>query len=141
MWSRNSEPQGQAPDVNEGEEGGSSFGVACRDASPAFEVEEGILHQMAQFIEVLVVRALDFAMLARWDHRLEALRLGLRQDGVRIVAAIRDQIVCGKARDERESLCAISGGTFCNKHSERQTMRIHGQMNFGVEPPFVRLMA
>ncbi len=36
------------------------------------------------------------------------------------------------------SLFAIVDGTCCNKYSDRHTIRIHGQMYFGVEPPFVR---
>jgi hypothetical protein len=36
------------------------------------------------------------------------------------------------------SLCTICCGTVCNKSPDRHTMRIHGQMKFGVEPPFVR---
>ena len=81
--------------MNESEEGGGSFRVSCSDAAPAFEAEEGILHQMAQFVEIVIVRALDFAMFSRWDHRFDSLSLGLRQNGVRIVAAIGDQILCG----------------------------------------------
>jgi hypothetical protein len=38
------------------------------------------------------------------------------------------------------SFCAIRSGTFCSNNSERHTMRIHGQMYLGVEPPFVRLI-
>jgi hypothetical protein len=38
-------------------------------------------------------------------------------------------------------LCAICNGTRCNKGSDRQTNRIHGQMYLGVEPPFVRSMS
>lgn len=35
----------------------------------------------------------------------------------------------------------ISNGTCCDKKSDRHTMRIHGQMYFGVEPPCVRAMS
>lgn len=30
------------------------------------------------------------------------------------------------------SLCAISSGTLCDRDSDRHTMRIYGQMYFGV---------
>jgi hypothetical protein len=33
------------------------------------------------------------------------------------------------------SLTEISSGTFSDKHSDRHTMRIHGQVYLGVEPP------
>ena len=38
-------------------------------------------------------------------------------------------------------LVAIRSGTLCNKESDRHTMRIHGQVYLGVEPPFVRLIS
>ncbi len=37
--------------------------------------------------------------------------------------------------------CAIRCGTRSDKESHRHTMRIHGQMYLGVEPPFVRPIA
>jgi hypothetical protein len=104
-------------------------------------VEKGVFHQVAKFVDVSIVRALDDPVLSGRNHRLGSLRLGLRKDGVRIVAAIRHQMLRFYACDEGWSLRAISGGTFCDNNSERHTMRIHGQMNLGVEPPFVRLMA
>jgi hypothetical protein len=50
-------------------------------------------------------------------------------------------VVCRYTLDKCWSLRAISGGTLRNKDSERHTMRIHGQMYLGVEPPLVRSMA
>lgn len=43
--------------------------------------------------------------------------------------------------NEWESLTDIRTGTRCNNDSDRHTMRIHDQMYFSVEPPFVRLMS
>lgn len=43
--------------------------------------------------------------------------------------------------NEWESLTDIRTGPRCNNDSDRHTMRIHGQMYFSVEPPFVRLMS
>ncbi|SFU35458.1 transposase, IS5 family [Nitrosospira multiformis] len=40
-----------------------------------------------------------------------------------------------------QGFSAIRCGTLCNKDSDRHTMRIHGQMYLGVEPPFVRPMS
>lgn len=127
--------------MDEGEEGRGSLCVSGCNAPPSLEVEEGVFHQVAELVEVLIVRALDIPVLSGRDHRTDSLCLGLREDGVGIVAAIRHQMLCFYACDEGASLRAISGGTFCNNNSERHTMRIHGQMNLGVEPPFVRLMA
>lgn len=59
-------------------------------------------------------------------------------DGVAVIAFIGQQIIGVYAFDQAACLCAIRCGTWCNKDSDRQTMRIHGQMYFRVEPPFVR---
>ena len=80
-------------------------------------------------------------VLAWRNHGLRALRLGMRHDGVTVVAFVGKQVVHLEPVHQPLSLCTIRSGTFCNNRSERQTMRIHGQMYLGVEPPFVRLIA
>ena len=124
-----------------GEKRRSVFGVTGGDATSTLEVKEGVFDQMAQFVEVAVVFALEEAMSSGRDDRSHALFCGLLEDGIGVVAAISQQIGGAHSLDKSASLRAISLGAFCNKDSDRQTMRIHGQMQFGVEPPFVRLMS
>lgn len=88
-----------------------------------------------------VVRPGLLAVLAWGNHGLRTLRLGFRHDGIAVVAFVGKQTLHPESIHQPLSLCAIRSGTFCNNRSERQTMRIHGQMYLGVEPPFVRLMA
>ncbi len=59
---------------------------------------------------------------------------------ITVIAFVIHQILYLKAVDQLVSLCTICAGTFRNNGSDRPTMRIHGQMYLGVEPPFVRLM-
>jgi hypothetical protein len=59
--------------------------------------------------------------------------------GLRAMAM--DRAYEGDAFDPRASLRAIRSGACCNKDSDRVTLRIHGQMYLGVEPPFVMSMA
>lgn len=96
---------------------------------------------MTQTIEVTVILALDSAILLGRNDWIDALFGGLLEDGIGVVTAIGQKISGVHSLDKSASLAAISLGAFCNKDSERQTMRIHGQVYFGVEPPFVRLMA
>ena len=56
--------------------------------------------------------------------------ISLLNQCVTIVSFVRDQIACIYPFNKRVSLSAISPGTFCNKHSDRHTMRIHGQVYF-----------
>lgn len=127
--------------MNRGEKGGGIFGIASGNAPPAFEVKEGIFDEMTQFVEVAIILALMEAVFFGRNDSSHALFCGLQEDGIGIVAAIGQKISGAHALDKSASLRAISLGAFCNKDSDRQTMRIHGQMQLGVEPPFVRLMA
>jgi len=127
--------------VDGSEEGGGVFGIACCDATPAFEVEEGVLDQMPQFVQILVIRSLGCAVFLRWDDGVHPLSLCLFEDCIGVIALVGQKMFRRKPLDQLCSLCAISGGTLCDKDSDRQTMRIHGQMYLGVEPPFVRPMS
>jgi len=62
-------------------------------------------------------------------------------DLITIVSFIRKQIFSIDSFGKIFSLAAISSGSFWDKHSDRHTMRIHGQMYLGVEPPFVRAIS
>lgn len=127
--------------MNDGQEGRGPFGVAGGDASPAFESQDGVLDQMSLSIEVFIIVALDESVLSGRDHRSHPLSCRLFQDGVGIVAPVGQKMLGRQAFDERASLRTIRRGTCCNKDSDRVTMRIHGQMYLGVEPPFVWSMA
>ncbi len=115
-----------------------AFGVAGCDSAPFFEVTNGIFDQMPQFVEVCVVRTRLFAVFARRNLRLHILPCGLRDNLVAVVPLVGDQMLGRKPFYQFASLRTICHGTRCNKDSDRHTMRIHGQMQLGVEPPFVR---
>lgn len=141
MSSRDREPEGQATDLSGRQERGGVFGVPSGNASPAFKVENGVFNQVAQLVEVLVIVTLNHAMSAGRDDGDDVLTGAVIEQGVGVVATIGKEVVSVYAFDEGGGLCAISDGTRCNSDSERHTMRIHGQMYLGVEPPFVRPMA
>lgn len=117
------------------------LGVSSGNAAPALEVQEGIFHEMAHFIEIFVIFSLFFSVSFWRYFRLHSLFNSLFNNGIRIIALIGQQVLCAQPIDKGESLCAICNGTRCNKDSDRQTNRIHGQMYLGVEPPFVRSMS
>ena len=135
------EPEGEASDMNGSEEGCGVFGVTGGDAAPSFEMEERVLDQVAEFVQIFVVRPGDFPVLLRRDDRAHALGLGLFKDCVRIVAFVSDQLISVDPFDQATGLRAIRSGPCCHNDSDRHTMRIHGQMDLGVEPPFVRLIS
>ena len=57
---------------------------------------------------------------------------------IAIISLICQKVLGIYSLDKFASLRTICNGTCCNKHSDRHTMRIHGQMYLGVESPFVR---
>ena len=65
----------------------------------------------------------------------------LKNDRVCIITAVGQKIFCLEPLNQPCCNCAIRCGIRSDKESHRHTMRIHGQMYLGVEPPFVRLMS
>ena len=96
---------------------------------------------MAQLVQVFVICPLRGSVSSGRDYRLHALTASLLDDRLAVIAFIRDQMLCRDAFHQAASLRTIRCGTLCNNDSEWQTMRIHGQMYLGVEPPFVRLIS
>ena len=92
---------------------------------------------MTQFVEVFVVLALFLAVLFWGNHSLHTCRNCIGQDIICVITPIRQQDFRGNTLNQVDSFFTIRSGTFCNKDSDWHTIRIHGQMYFGVEPPFV----
>ena len=117
------------------------LGISGGDATPPLEMQEGVFDQVAQLVEVFVLGPWRGSVFSGRDHHGPALTASLLDDRLAVIAFIRDQMLGREACDQAASLRTIRRGTLRNNDSERQTMRIHGQMYLGVEPPFVRLMA
>ena len=77
----------------------------------------------------------------RWNDRRHALVNSLEDERVCIIAPVCQKVLCPESRNQLRCNCAIRCGTRTDKESHRHTMRIHGQMYLGVEPPFVRPIA
>ena len=96
---------------------------------------------MPQRVKISIIASLVFPILLWRNHHLHLTRFGCVENALTIISFVRDKRFCFKSVNQALSFLAIRSGTFCNKHSDRHTMRIHGQMYLGVEPPFVRPMA
>ena len=75
-----------------------------------------------------VMLTLLFSVAFSRNHRLYVLLLAMTQYRVGIVGSVCQQILCINTINQLASLLAICCGTFCNKYSDRHTMRIHGQV-------------
>ena len=96
---------------------------------------------MPKLIKMLLVLSSLLTVLLRWDDPFHSCRLSRLHDLVRIVGTVRKQIGGINPFNQLTGLVAIRSGTLCNKESDQHTMRIHGQVYLGVEPPFVRLIS
>lgn len=104
-------------------------------------MQERIFNQMPEFVEGPVVIALHLAVFLGRNDNLHASTVCFVHNRIRIITTISQQRIGMNAFDQSFTMRTIRCGTFCNKHSDRHTMRIHGQMYLGIEPPFVRLMS
>lgn len=101
-------------------------------------MQKGILDQVPQFVDFFVIVSLHLSIFPWRYLRLHPLLDCLFYDSITVVALISQQILCRYPFDELASLRAICNGTCRDKYSDRHTMRIHGQVQFCIEPPFVR---
>ena len=92
---------------------------------------------MTQLIEIFIIVTLFFAVSLGRNHRFHPSRNRIGQDIICVIATVCQQDFRRNTLYQVDSFFAIRSGTFCNKYSDWHTIRIHGQMYFGVEPPFV----
>ena len=96
---------------------------------------------MPDFVEIAVIFALFLTVLLGRDDNVYSGRKRESNDFRCVIATIGQQIVGVYSLDKVYSLLAISSGAFCDNSSDRHTRRIHGKVNLGIEPPFVRLIS
>ena len=96
---------------------------------------------MPDFVEIAVIFALFLTVLLGRDDNVYSGRKRESNDFRCVIATIGQQILGVYSFDKVYSLLAISSGAFCDNRSDRHTRRIHGKVNLGVEPPFVRLIS
>ena len=96
---------------------------------------------MPDFVEIAVIFALFLTVLLGRDDNVYSGRKRESNDFRCVIATIGQKILGVYSFDKEYSLLAISSGAFCDNSSDRHTRRIHGKVNLGVEPPFVRLIS
>ena len=96
---------------------------------------------MPDFVEIAVIFALFLTVLLGRDNNVYSGRKRESNDFRCVIATISQKILGVYSFDKVYSLLAISSGAFCDNSSDRHTRRIHGKVNLGVEPPFVRLIS
>ena len=67
------------------------FGVAGSDTAPPLAVQQGVLDQVAQLVESLIIFTPFFAVLLGRHNRFHALCEGFLKDGMAVIPRIRQQ--------------------------------------------------
>ena len=83
---------------------------------------------MTETIDIGIIISPTFTAFPRWDDWLDAIFCERFHKSITVISLIRQKIFSGYSFNKSASLRAIRNGTCCNKHSDRHTMRIHGQM-------------
>ena len=96
---------------------------------------------MPDFVEIAVIFALFLTVLLGRDDNVYSGRKRESNDFRCVIATIGQKILGGYSLDKAYSLPAISSGALCDNSSDWHTRRIHGKVNPGVKPPFVRLIS
>lgn len=98
------------------------------DSSPLFQGHEGAFNEVTQLIEIFIVLALYLSIPPQRNRRLYASQYVQGNYGVH-------HSLCqpvGFPRLRLRSALQLAGnqsrGTFCNKHSGRHAMPVHGQV-------------
>ena len=134
----NSKPNSNAANLNSSNKRRDVFCITRSNTPPSFERQESILNKMAEFVKIFIVITQLFSIFLWRNYRCHAGFNSLENNRVCIVATTCQKIFRPKALNQPCSNCTIRCGTRSDKESHRHTMRIHGQMYLGVEPPFVR---
>ena len=117
------------------------LGIPRRNAAPALQAEKRIFYKMAQFIKVSIIIAWILAALSGRNDHLHPCCRRFFDHLAAVIAAVDRQTFRRYPFDQGASLRTISGGTLCDKESDRHTMRIHGQIYFCADLPFVRAIS
>lgn len=96
---------------------------------------------MAKPIQITVVLPFLFAISFCWNDDIHSSTSSISNNSVGVIPSISQQCFRRDAINQMDSFFAISSGTLCDKYSDWHTICIHGKVNFGVEPPFVRLIS
>ena len=104
-------------------------------------MQKSILYKMTQLVKIPIVLSWFFTITFRWNDRFHTCFYRKTYDFIGIITPVCQQCSCRYSFNQMHSFFAICSGTFCNKYSDRHTSRIHGKVNLGVEPPFVRLIS
>lgn len=113
----------------------------CSASAPSFEVKKSGCNKVAECVGNLVIRSLHNPVPLGRDDRDHSLLLRVIYNRVGVVPLVGQKVIGAQTVDPVGSMRTIRVCILSDNDSDRQTMRIHGQMYLGIESPCVRLMS
>ena len=89
---------------------------------------KSIFDKMPHTIDILIITPQAVTTFSRWNDWMDAIFLEDSYQSITVIPFIRQKIFSSYPFNKSASLRTVCNGTCCNKHSDRHTMRIHGQV-------------
>ena len=86
--SQNSTPNSNATNLHCCQKRCCSFGISSSNASPAFQVQKSIFHQMTKPIQVTVILPLLLAISLSWNDDIHSSISGISNDLIGVIPTI-----------------------------------------------------
>lgn len=86
--SQNSTPNSNATNLHCSQKRCCSFGISSSNASPAFQVQKSIFHQMTKPIQVTVILPLLLAISLSWNDDIHSSISGISNDLIGVIPTI-----------------------------------------------------
>ena len=85
---QNSKPNSNATNLHSSQKRCCSFGISSSNASPAFQVQKSIFHQMKKPIQVTVILPLLLAISLSWNDDIHPSISGISNDLIGVIPTI-----------------------------------------------------
>jgi hypothetical protein len=123
--------------MDSGKEISGGLVITCRDRSVLLKLAEEILDEMARFVHLLVVGALDLSIALWRDYgRFSCCKQRLDDTLIGIKSLVRQQGVGLHLRQKRVGAFQIVGLAWREQEGQRIAERIDHGMNFGAQTAF-----
>ena len=104
------------------------FGISGGNPPPTLQFENSSFDKMPHTIDILIITPQAVTTFSRWNDWMDAIFLEDSYQSITVIPLIRQKIFSSYPFNKSASLRTVCNGTCCNKHSDRHTMRIHGQV-------------
>ncbi len=127
--------------MNGGDEGSGELCIARSDSPPALEGTEDGFNDVPCPIQFMIVRSLLFPAFNRRDDGCYIRFFKHVEQFVRVIRFVRKERFRLQILHKERRLATVRDSTACHNAACRYPVLVDYQVQFAVQPPFVRLMS